>query len=275
MNAELPATLVRSLLLSIERLGSDARRVLEQLPKAGRTRSPWEELVVTLETFFSLEGIPATQRLMQDMATRSSSVLLATELLGDVRQTYQLLFEASLHQHFVSVSARPLGSGGLQVHLELNRGLRPSMVFFQSCVWFLAALPRARGLGDARVVADKLSERELRCHVWPPPDDRKLKLEHPDGHLRALSHKVYRRDEAPHSTRRTVPSTQMLQERFGLTRAEARIVRRLAEGESIKRIAEELRVSPETARTHAKRAMQKTDTHRQAELVSLVLQGDD
>ena len=37
------------------------------------------------------------------------------------------------------------------------------------------------------------------------------------------------------------------------------------------RIAEELKVSPETARTHAKRSMQKTDTHRQAELVSLVL----
>ena len=42
----------------------------------------------------------------------------------------------------------------------------------------------------------------------------------------------------------------------------------------IRRIAEEFDVSLETARTHAKRAMQKTDTNRQAELVSLVLHGE-
>ena len=56
-------------------------------------------------------------------------------------------------------------------------------------------------------------------------------------------------------------------------RAEAGVVRRLAEGESMKDIAQALEVSLETARTHAKRAMHKTDTHRQAELVSLVLHG--
>jgi DNA-binding CsgD family transcriptional regulator len=80
----------------------------------------------------------------------------------------------------------------------------------------------------------------------------------------------------PTVAQRDVPPVliEALQQRFGLTRGEARVVRRLAEGRSIKRIAEELRVSPETARTHAKRAMQKTNTHRQAELVSLVLQGD-
>jgi DNA-binding CsgD family transcriptional regulator len=86
---------------------------------------------------------------------------------------------------------------------------------------------------------------------------------------------VFQEEGTPVPSRRAVPSSQAIEQRFGLTRGEARVVRRLAEGRSIKRIAEELHVSPETARTHAKRAMQKTDTHRQAELVSLVLQGED
>jgi len=62
-----------------------------------------------------------------------------------------------------------------------------------------------------------------------------------------------------------------LEERFHLTRAEGRVVRRLVAGRSLHDIAKELGVGTETVRTHTKRAMAKTDTHRQAELVALVL----
>ncbi len=55
------------------------------------------------------------------------------------------------------------------------------------------------------------------------------------------------------------------------TPALGRVVRRLGSGLSISEIARELGVGTETIRTHTKRAMQKTDTHRQAELVALVL----
>jgi len=271
MSSELPAPLVRSLLLSMELIGADIRPVLEKLP-TGR-HSDWDELLMALETFFSTEGTTATQRLMHEMATRSAIVRSATELLGDVRQTYLLLLEAASRQGFVDVTSRAV-AGGLVVQLELHRGSRPSMVFFQACVWFLAAIPRARGLGEARVKTERLTERELRCVVLPPADGNRLNLPHSDVHLRSLSHHVFREDHTQPSTRTALPTSQALQQRFGLTRGEARVVRRLAEGRSIKRIAEELRVSPETARTHAKRAMQKTNTHRQAELVSLVLQGD-
>ncbi len=90
--------------------------------------------------------------------------------------------------------------------------------------------------------------------------------------MRVLARELFRSAET--QPPRSTPSSQTLQGRFGLTLAEARVVRRLAEGESMKHIALALEVSLDTARTHAKRAMQKTDTHRQAELVSLVLHGE-
>ncbi|MFT3713822.1 MAG: helix-turn-helix transcriptional regulator [Archangium sp.] len=258
---------MRSLVLTMEVVGSDARGVLQRVSRGSRGRSAWDEVLTTLETYFSVEGVAATQRLVQTLATRSSVVLQAAELLGDVHQTYAALLEASSAQDVVMVDTRTTPQG-LTVSLELRRGQRPSMVFFQSCVWLLASIPRVRGLPDARVLVERLSERGLQC-VVVPPNDRAVRVVHQDGHLRQLARHTLRFDGD--RSARTSLTPQSLQERFGLTRAEARVVRRLAEGRSIKRIAEELKVSPETARTHAKRAMQKTDTHRQAELVSLVL----
>lgn len=272
MSSELPNSLVRSLLLSMELLGHDAKLLWERLPRpsGSRSRSGWDDLVSALETFFSLEGVAATQRLMRELATRSSMALTATELLGDARTTYQVLLEAAASIGPVHVTTRS-AAGGLVVHLELPKSHRPSMVFFQSCVWFLAALPRARGLTDARVLPERLSERELHCLVLPPATPG-LTLQRTEGQGKGLANDTFRLVRQPTESSRAVPSAQVLQHKFGLTRAEARVVRRLAEGQSVQHIAKELGVSPETARTHAKRAMQKTDTHRQAELVSLVLQ---
>lgn len=273
MTGDHPSAVLRSLLLSMEALGYDGRAALQRLSRSGRARGAWEELLTTLESFFAVEGVANTQRLMQHWASNAASVLVATELLGGPTLTYQVLLEAASRQSVVSVGYGPAAAGGLAVTLALHKGARPSMVFFQSCVWFLAAIPRARGLGESRVLPERLTERELHCLVMPPSEGRGVALSYADGQLKAVAHELY-----PHAAvaanGRALPTAQVLQQRFGLTRAEARVVRRLAEGQSIKRIAAELRVSPETARTHAKRAMQKTDTHRQAELVALVLQGE-
>lgn len=268
MNPDLPCLVVRSLLLSMEALGHDVQALLRQVqlaPSAARTRTSWEELSGLLEAFSEREGAPATQALMQDLAGRLSAVRAIAELLGSPRFTYLVLLEA-VHgrQPLVTVDAKVSGTG-LTVRLELQRGLRPSLVFFQCCAWFLAALPRSRGLADAGLHSERLSDCELAC-VITPPREAELTLAHAEGNVRALTRELFR-------PARTTPTAQALQSRFGLTRAEAGVVRRLAEGESIKDIAKALEVSLETARTHAKRAMQKTDTHRQAELVSLVLHG--
>ena len=73
----------------------------------------------------------------------------------------------------------------------------------------------------------------------------------------------------PEST--LVPDDRTLRAMFGLTPAEARLTRLLAEGTSLAESAERLGLRPETARTRIKVIFEKTGTHRQAELVSLVM----
>jgi DNA-binding CsgD family transcriptional regulator/PAS domain-containing protein len=66
------------------------------------------------------------------------------------------------------------------------------------------------------------------------------------------------------------PPETSLRTLFGLTTAEATLAARLASGASIESIAKELDVAYETARNHLKSIFAKTNTHRQAEFISLV-----
>jgi DNA-binding CsgD family transcriptional regulator len=58
---------------------------------------------------------------------------------------------------------------------------------------------------------------------------------------------------------------------YGLTRAEANIAVMLAEGRHLDQAADLLDISINTARTHLKRVLEKTNTTRQADLVRLLL----
>jgi DNA-binding CsgD family transcriptional regulator/PAS domain-containing protein len=58
---------------------------------------------------------------------------------------------------------------------------------------------------------------------------------------------------------------------FGLTPAEAALAQALAAGRSLHEYADEAHVTCETARWRLKQVLAKTDTHRQAELVRLLL----
>lgn len=62
-------------------------------------------------------------------------------------------------------------------------------------------------------------------------------------------------------------NAEALSKLYGLTRGEAALAAVLVRGKSIEEAAEELFISPHTARTHLKRIFMKTDTHRQTELV--------
>jgi len=64
---------------------------------------------------------------------------------------------------------------------------------------------------------------------------------------------------------------QRLQESFALTEAEARLAVLLANGEDLRRAAEQLKITYGTARTRLAQIFQKTDTRRQTELVRLML----
>ncbi|HUE89654.1 MAG TPA: helix-turn-helix transcriptional regulator [Vicinamibacterales bacterium] len=70
-----------------------------------------------------------------------------------------------------------------------------------------------------------------------------------------------------------VPDEDTLRTLFGLTRAEAKLTRLLAQGESLMEAGERLGLRRETVRSRLKAIFEKTNTHSQGELVRLVLNG--
>jgi DNA-binding CsgD family transcriptional regulator len=65
-----------------------------------------------------------------------------------------------------------------------------------------------------------------------------------------------------------------LRQLYGLTQAEARVASRIASGDTVDEIAAALGVRPATVRTQLQQALEKTGTHRQADLVRLLLMAD-
>lgn len=70
-----------------------------------------------------------------------------------------------------------------------------------------------------------------------------------------------------------VPDEGMLGALFGLTSAEAKLTRLLAQGVTLAKAATRLGVRRETVRSRVKAIFEKTNTHRQADLIRLVLNG--
>lgn len=74
--------------------------------------------------------------------------------------------------------------------------------------------------------------------------------------------------------RNTVSPIAWLQRRFDLTAAEAAFAGEIMAGRGIQAAVDRLQISRSTGRTHLARIFEKTGTHRQAELVRLMLQRD-
>ena len=70
-----------------------------------------------------------------------------------------------------------------------------------------------------------------------------------------------------------VTTTEVLEQLYTLTRAEAELVRMLSEGRSLEQVATARGVTMNTVRSQLKQVFSKTDTKRQGELVRLVLTG--
>jgi DNA-binding CsgD family transcriptional regulator len=67
------------------------------------------------------------------------------------------------------------------------------------------------------------------------------------------------------------PRTTLIRQLYGLTPAESRLADLLMEGLEVRDVAERLRMTVGTARFHLKRVLEKTGTHRQTELMRLML----
>jgi DNA-binding CsgD family transcriptional regulator len=94
--------------------------------------------------------------------------------------------------------------------------------------------------------------------------ERSAALPAPPGTARA----VLFLSDADHQLR---ASRQRLRRLYDLTPAECELTALLASGLPLRAAAEKLAITHESARTYLKRALQKTGTRRQAELVRLVL----
>ena len=70
--------------------------------------------------------------------------------------------------------------------------------------------------------------------------------------------------------KRSRPPEAVLRATFQLTAAEARLASRLASGQAIETVAEELGIAKETIRHQLKSVFAKTGVHRQAALVALM-----
>jgi DNA-binding CsgD family transcriptional regulator len=68
-----------------------------------------------------------------------------------------------------------------------------------------------------------------------------------------------------------VPSSGHVQHVFGLSAAETRVAMAMLDGKTVERLADELCISRNTARTHLRRLFTKTGTTRQADLVRILL----
>lgn len=147
---------------------------------------------------------------------------------------------------------------------------------------------------SGRIAAtSKHAEQELHCAVQNAldgerstvPTGRSLTCVRPSGKRPYVVHVLpsYRRD-ADGAVGRPMalvlvidpedepePAAALLRRLYRLTDAEAEIALRVMHGADLKDISEQLSISLATVRTHLQRVFDKTDTHRQAELVRLLL----
>jgi DNA-binding CsgD family transcriptional regulator len=74
--------------------------------------------------------------------------------------------------------------------------------------------------------------------------------------------------------RGTALRNEHLREQFNLTETEASLALHIVAGRGLQAAADRMNIGVSTARTHLAHVFAKTKTHRQAELVRLILQSD-
>ena len=154
---------------------------------------------------------------------------------------------------------------GLGVHANFLRAAKPDdNVLLQWKIGNAAATARGRGTGCGGAMALSRSDggRPLSILVSPFPVDR--------GSIfvsRRAAVVVFVSDPDRHPA----PPIEGLAQLYRLTPSEAALVALLIEGLSLREAADRLAIGMNTVRTHLRQAFLKTGTHRQAELVSLLL----
>jgi DNA-binding CsgD family transcriptional regulator len=277
-SVRLDAQSMRTLLQALEACGHDALRFVDGgVAKVRALVHPrgtveFDDYLRVVERIHA-RGPGELARVAEAFAALYPVPRVLAGFLLPARHFFRAWVEFALAAPWCDGEKRELADGAIEFELRLVRGWQPSLPFFEFGGLIFSAMPEVLNFRGTRVEVLDVTSTRVRMRVRPGRGNG-LSLRLSDSQVSAIvSHLLggaHPRHHLP-STRAAVPSVATLEARFTLTRAEARVTRRLAMGRSLKHIAKELDISPETARTHAKRAMQKTNTHRQAELVTVVL----
>jgi DNA-binding CsgD family transcriptional regulator len=273
--ALVPGEVLRTLLQSVDRAGLEALPLLRLVPvdprqvMSLRALVDWEDLVTLVDRLVKDRGQAMVNRIARDMVAGLPGLRLLSGLMLPPRAFYRALFALADRSPLWEVGYDEFSTTGVAT-FKLEAAARGSAAVFEAMGEMLAVTPRLLNLPDSRVEARAQSHGAR--YVFELPRGRGLQARVTDAQVAAIVDEFVAATPWGHVHREhSLPTVAVLEERFGLTRAEGRVVRRLVSGRSLNEIARELKVGDETVRTHAKRAMQKTDTHRQAELVALVL----
>ena len=122
-----------------------------------------------------------------------------------------------------------------------------------------ACVPQQNGLrnGDSLACTRPSGERPYIIHVLPLTGD-----DHPPSRALVM---IIDPELEPE------PPKMLIRRLFGLTNAEGDVALRVVRGDGLKPISDDMALSIATIKTHVHHIFDKTDTHRQAELVRLLL----
>jgi DNA-binding CsgD family transcriptional regulator len=284
MGGEVPAKLFGFMRETSRRAGADVEAAQEGLAvrdinvDAKGLRVDWDDVARFLERAHGHETIEQIERMGEMYAQMHVWQQIVARLVGTPRLMYELCMGPLCHESFpnldVSVDSH---ATGVRFEMLLPERYEASTVFFRATIGEVRVMPTLLGRPRARVTAD----------VGPRHGIYDIELDEPSTLDRAVHAAARSYDlvatEAVRLVRLAVsaertedePSSVLeLQRRHGLTRMEARVTARLADGLSVKDIAAALRIRVSTVRTHLKSAYSKTGARGQTDLIRLVLTGD-
>ncbi|MCB9635881.1 MAG: helix-turn-helix transcriptional regulator [Sandaracinus sp.] len=193
--------------------------------------------------------------------------------------TYRVLLSILTVVTPVELSRLELVASTLSAELRLPGAATPSRAFFEALGATVRALPTLYGRSEALVRSeyDDMSGRydaelgDVEIRRGSPTREAATSLLEALGTFDRVTRGAILAqilDLLDEPERRS--STLLLQERLALTRTEARVASRLADGRPVGHIAVELGMAEATVRTHLRNIFRKTGASRQAELVALV-----
>ena len=284
MGDEVPAKLFGFMRETSRRLGADVEAAQAGLAvrdidvdEKGR-RVDWDDVARFLERAHGHEPVERVEHLGEMYAQMHVWQQIVARVVATPRLMYELcmgpLARASFPHFDISVESN---ATGVRVEILLPDRYEASPVFFRATLGEVRVMTTLLGRPPARVAADvglRHGVYEIELDEPPATLDRALHAaartyDYVVSETVRLMQLVVSADRVEEESNHVLE----LQRRLRLTRMEARVSARLAEGLSVNEIAGALGVRISTVRTHLKSAYAKTGARGQTDLIRLALTG--